>query len=91
MTYSLIGYLGLFLVAVCWLPQTIETIRAGRCGANTLFLILSAVGSICLIIYAVGRDDTVFSVLNSLTAIGAMVNLYYKFFPRSSSPHEPVP
>ena len=84
MAVSFLGYLGLFLVAVCWLPQTIETIRAGRCGVNTLFLFLSAIGSVCLVVYAIGRDDLVFSVLNSLTAIGAIVNLYYKFSPRSA-------
>ncbi|HTY00572.1 MAG TPA: lipid-A-disaccharide synthase N-terminal domain-containing protein [Bacteroidota bacterium] len=84
MTFSLFGYLGLSFVVICWLPQTIETLRAGRCGANTLFLILSAIGSICLVVYAVGRNDLVFSLLNSLTAIGALVNLYYKFRPRSS-------
>jgi len=84
MNYSFLGYLGLFLVAICWLPQTIETIRAGKCGANTLFLILSAVGSICLVIYAIGRDDIIFSVLNSLTTMGALINLYYKLSPRSA-------
>lgn len=84
MNYSFLGYLGLFLVAICWLPQTIETIRAGKCGANTLFLLLSAVGSVCLVIYAIGRDDIIFSVLNSLTTLGAVINLYYKLSPRST-------
>lgn len=84
MNYSFLGYLGLFLVAICWLPQTIETIRAGKCGANTMFLILSAVGSVCLVIYAIGRDDIIFSVLNSLTTMGALINLYYKLSPRSA-------
>jgi len=84
MNYSFLGYLGLFLVAICWLPHTLETIRAGKCGANTLFLILSAVGSICLVIYAIGRDDIIFSVLNSLTTMGALINLYYKLSPRSA-------
>lgn len=84
MNYSFLGYLGLFLVAICWLPQTIETIRGGKCGANTLFLLLSAVGSVCLVIYAIGRDDIIFSVLNSLTTLGAVINLYYKLSPRST-------
>ncbi len=84
MTFSYLGYLGLFLIAVCWLPQTIETIRVGKCGVNMLFLVFQVVGSACLVAYAVGRDDLVFSVLNSLTALGAMINLYYKFSPRSA-------
>ena len=84
MTFSLIGYLGLFLVAICWLPQTIETIRSGRCEVNSLFLILSASGSVCLVVYAIERIDVVFAILNTLTAVGAFVNLFYKIRPRSS-------
>ena len=84
MTFSLIGYLGLILVAICWLPQTIETIRSGRCEVNMLFLMLSAAGSVCLVVYAAERRDIVFAILNTLTAVGAIVNLFYKFRPRSS-------
>jgi lipid-A-disaccharide synthase-like uncharacterized protein len=85
MMLELIGYLGLLLVAICWLPQTLETLREGRCGANTLFLFLSALGSVCLTIYAVSRSDVVFSILNTLTGLGAFINLYYKFFPRAAA------
>jgi len=84
MMLQIVGYLGLLLVAICWLPQTLETLREGKCGANTLFLILSALGSVCLTIYAIGRNDIVFSILNTLTGLGAFVNLYYKFFPRTA-------
>jgi lipid-A-disaccharide synthase-like uncharacterized protein len=80
---TIIGYVGLVLVAICWLPQTIETIRLGTCGANTQFLILSALGSICLTVYAVDRNDMVFSVLNTLTALGGIINFYYKVKPRA--------
>ncbi len=79
---TIIGYLGLALVAICWLPQTIETIKLGQCGANTQFLVLSALGSVCLTVYAIDRGDVVFSVLNSLTALGGGINLYYKIWPR---------
>jgi lipid-A-disaccharide synthase-like uncharacterized protein len=82
---EMIGYLGLLFVAICWLPQTVETVREGKCGANTYFLFLSALGSVCLTVYAVSRSDVVFSILNTLTAIGAFINLFYKFFPRTSA------
>lgn len=81
--FMYIGYIGLLLVAICWIPQSLETFRAGKCGVNLHFLILSTLGSVCLTIYAVARNDVVFSVLNTLTAIGAIINLYYKFFPRT--------
>lgn len=80
---EIIGYIGLAGVVICWVPQSVETIRAGRCLINLIFLILMVIGSICLTIYAIAKNDIVFSVLNSLTTIGALINLYYKFFPRS--------
>ena len=80
-----IGYSGLVLVAICWVPQSIETIRAGRCGVNLIFLLLSALGSLCLTVYAIARNDVVFSILNTLTAIGALINLLYKLHPRQGS------
>ncbi len=82
MFIELIGYLGLAGVVICWIPQSVETISAGRCSVNLAFLILMVVGSICLTIYAIARNDIVFTVLNSLTTIGALINLYYKLFPR---------
>ena len=81
---TIVGYIGLVFVAICWLPQTLETVRLGRCGVNVQFLVLSAVGSVCLTVYALDRGDMVFTVLNSLTALGGGINLYYKIRPRIS-------
>lgn len=78
-----LGYVGLVMVAICWVPQSLETIRRGRCEINLLFLILSAVGSSCLMTYAFFGGDTVFSVLNAITTVGSSLNLYYKLFPRT--------
>ncbi len=83
MLIELIGYIGLAGVVICWIPQSVETIRAGRCAVNLIFLILMVVGSVCLTIYAIAKNDVVFSILNSLTTVGALINLYYKLFPRS--------
>ncbi len=83
MLIDIIGYIGLAGVVICWIPQSIETVRAGRCPINLIFLMLMVVGSVCLTIYAIAKNDIVFSVLNSLTTVGALINLYYKFFPRS--------
>ena len=80
-----IGYVGLAAFVFAWIPQSVETVRAGRCTVNTIFLGLSGFGSIALVVYAVGRHDMVFSILNSLTTVGAFVNLYYKLRPRKSA------
>lgn len=78
-----LGYVGLTALALCWIPQSVETIRSGRCSVNFLFLILSAVGSSTLAVYAFSINDTVFTLLNTLTTAGAVINIYYKVFPRS--------
>lgn len=77
-----IGTVGLTALALCWIPQSVETIRRGVCDVNAAFLILSAVGSALLATYAVLRGDTVFIIVNILTTFGALVNIAVKFFPR---------
>jgi lipid-A-disaccharide synthase-like uncharacterized protein len=77
-----LGYVGLAALALCWIPQSIETIKLGRCNVNSTFLILSAVGSSTLAFYAFSINDTVFTLLNTLTTAGAIINIYYKMFPR---------
>ncbi|MEK6754960.1 MAG: lipid-A-disaccharide synthase N-terminal domain-containing protein [Bacteroidota bacterium] len=79
-----IGYLGLAALALCWIPQSIETIRLGRCPVNLVFLLLSSLGSFSLAIYAFSLGDPVFTILNILTTLGALLNIFYKVFPREA-------
>ncbi|MBM2845679.1 MAG: rane protein [Bacteroidetes bacterium] len=84
MTTEWIGYAGVIALALAWMPQSMETIRAGRCDVTLGFLLLGALGSGSLMCYALLRDDMVFSILNALTTLGSLINLYYKLFPRIS-------
>jgi lipid-A-disaccharide synthase-like uncharacterized protein len=77
-----IGYLGMTALAICWIPQSIDTIRHGRCDVTLGFLLLSALGSTSLAVYAFSRADVVFVLVNMLTSGGAMLNLYYRLSPR---------
>jgi lipid-A-disaccharide synthase-like uncharacterized protein len=43
---------------------------------------LSITGSLALMLYALMRGDAVFSTVNGLTTLGALVNIYYRRFPR---------
>ena len=79
-----IGYVGLIARALCWIPQSVETIRLGRCPVNLMFLILSSFGSLCLALYAISLGDPVFTILNVLTTAGALINVFYKIFPREA-------
>ena len=77
-----IGYFGLTCLVVCWIPQSIDTIKAGRCPANLAFLVLSALGSLSLVFYALSIGNPVYTTLNALTTVGSVINIVYKLFPR---------
>jgi lipid-A-disaccharide synthase-like uncharacterized protein len=77
-----VGYVGLTALTVCWIPQSIDTIKRGRCPVNLMFLILSSVGSLILALYALSLGDPVFTILNTLTTLSAALNIFYKVFPR---------
>jgi lipid-A-disaccharide synthase-like uncharacterized protein len=79
-----LGYAGLTALTLCWIPQSIETVKRGRCPVNLPFLILSSVGSFTLVIYAWNLGDPVFTILNTLTTLGAALNVFYKIFPREA-------
>ena len=78
-------YGGLLALALCWIPQSVETIRKGKCEINLAFLVLSCAGSFLLMVYAIGRGDLVFVLLNALTTVGALLNLYYRLLPRANN------
>lgn len=77
-----LGYLGLATLVISWIPQSIETIKLGKCTVNLGFLLLVLIGNISLAIYAFSIGDSVFFLLNSVSTIGVVLNLYYKVFPR---------
>ena len=81
---QILGYVGLVSLALCWIPQSLETIKHGECPVNLPFMILSSLGSFCLALYAVSIGDLVFTILNAITTLGALVNIFYKLFPRKT-------
>ncbi|MBI3565011.1 MAG: lipid-A-disaccharide synthase N-terminal domain-containing protein [Elusimicrobia bacterium] len=82
MSTQIVGYVGLVAFALAWIPQSWETVSAGRCDLNPVFLGLSALGSAALTTYAALRGDVVFGTLNAMTTLGALVNAWYRVFPR---------
>ena len=87
---QVIGYVGVIAFALAWIPQSLDTVKAGRCGVNPVFLALAALGSFSLMAYAMLKGDSIFSFLNGLTTLGALVNLYYRLLPRSPRLAPPV-
>jgi len=79
---NIIGFVGLILLIVAWLPETIDVIKKGKVMMPYSFLILYLIGVISLAIYSVILKDLVFSILNILLIFEAAINLYYKRYPR---------
>lgn len=76
-----LGWLGFALLITAWVPQTVDTIKAGKTEMNLGFILMYASSCIILTIYAILSHNAVFITLNALLTIGSGINLYYKFFP----------
>lgn len=78
---ELLGWLGFGLLITAWVPQTWDTIKAGRTDMNMIFILLYVTSSLLLTIYSVLTVDYVFITLNALLTIGSGINLFYKLKP----------
>ena len=90
-----IGYAGLVALVLSGIPQSIDTIRTGRCEVNLTFLILSCLGIFCLMVYAIPLSDTVFSLLctdnmrrSSQTSIINFLHINETASPRNTQPSQ---
>lgn len=81
---EILGWTGFAILIMAWIPQTIDTIKAGRTDMNLAFILMYAFSSLLLTIYSILENDQVFIALNALLTIGSGINLFYKLFPRKS-------
>jgi uncharacterized protein with PQ loop repeat len=81
-TLDILGYGGFIFLAICWIPQTVQTIKTGRVAMEKSFLLLYALGAGLLMLQAVGLDNIPLILLNSYTTLASLINLYYGIFPR---------
>lgn len=79
---EILGWSGFAILIMAWIPQTIDTIKAGRTEMNIAFILMYVFSSLLLTIYSVLTYDMVFIALNGLLTVGSGINLYYKLFPR---------
>lgn len=81
-TFDLLGYAGFIFLGVCWIPQTIETIKTGKVAMQKSFLLMYAIGAGMLMLQAIGLNNVPLILLNSYTTFASLVNLFYGIFPR---------
>ena len=80
-----LGWTGFAILIMAWIPQTIDTIKAGKTEINIAFILMYVTSSAILTIYSVLENDHVFIALNGLLTLGSGINLYYKLFPRPTN------
>ena len=78
MPVEILGLLGLTMIVVAWIPETIKSLKSGQT-AKIEFLILYLLGSIFLTVYAILRADIVFTILNGLAVLFSGLNVV-KYF-----------
>lgn len=72
-----IGLAGLILLLIAWIPETIKTIREKRSPVELKFSLVYALGAASLMTYAYLLGDGIFTILNLLTMLMALMNAYY--------------
>ncbi|MBI4406371.1 hypothetical protein HY571_00470 [Candidatus Micrarchaeota archaeon] len=74
-----VGLAGLILLLIAWIPETLRTIREKKSPIELKFSLVYALGSFSLMTYAYLLGDLIFTILNLLTTLLALMNSYYSF------------
>ncbi len=82
---DIFGYGGLIFLALCWIPQTIDTIKAGKVSIKKSFLVLYVIGSVLLLLQAIYIDNIPLILLNCFTTASSSINIFYGFYPRKAA------
>jgi lipid-A-disaccharide synthase-like uncharacterized protein len=76
---NFIGFLGMVLLVVAWIPQTLRTIRTKMVGVHPKFLWIYFFGSLFLTLYAISIFDIIFIILNGIATAFSAINIYYMY------------
>jgi lipid-A-disaccharide synthase-like uncharacterized protein len=75
--WKVIGYFGVIMFALRWLPQMIASRRAQQVRMPRVFWIMSVIGSLSLLSYFFfGKPDSVGVLSNAFPCVVATYNLY---------------
>jgi len=82
MVVVILGIIGAIILAIAWVPETLQIIREKRSRLNPEFSIFYFVGSLLLFVYAILINELIFSIVNGIILLQTCINLYYEFFPK---------
>ncbi len=74
-----VGIVGLVLLIIAWVPETIKNWIERKITSRLEFLIFYVAGSLLLAFHAYLIHDLVFLILNSLAFILSFINLVFYF------------
>lgn len=78
----LLGIVGLVGVVAAWIPPTVKTIRNRSTELPLAFLVLAAIGNLCLTAYSFINFEPIYFSLNLFASLQGCINLFFKLFPR---------
>ncbi len=81
---EILGWTGFAILIMAWIPQTWDTVKAGKTDMNLAFILMYFFSSLLLTIYSILENDPVFISLNAILTVGSGINLFYKLFPRKA-------
>lgn len=79
MAEELFGLLGLAILLVSWLSEAYQTVKSSIAKIPITFASLYLLASILLSYHAWSLGDIIFLVLNVVTGLIALLNIYYFF------------
>lgn len=75
--WKLVGYFGVTMFALRWLPQMLASRKAKKVQMPRIFWIMSVLGSLCLLSYFLfGKPDSVGVLANAFPCLVACYNLF---------------
>ena len=75
----ILGIIGAIVLAIAWIPETLQIIRERESKLNPKFAVVYFVGTLLLFIYALSIKDIVFIIVNSVILTQVCISLYVEF------------
>jgi len=76
---TLIGIAGAVILAIAWIPETLEIIRLKESKLNRKFAEVYFIGTLLLFLYALYLKDAIFAFVNGFILFQVCISLYYEF------------
>ncbi len=77
MAEELFGVIGLLILTASWFSEAYQTVKENKAKVPITFACLYLVASALLAYHAFSINDSIFVILNVITGLIALMNIYY--------------